>query len=160
SIAQQLMALVIVALAIALATNIAIIAAWPPPQRQVSDLGRVIARMQTTLPVLRAAEPQKRQSLADRADDRTMRLEIVTTPIAEADNPLARAVRARTAAQLGVPLDAVRSNAAANAAFLRSVVNQAGPIKPAILDQAPLTNQTQLAVRLDDEHWLTARAPR
>jgi hypothetical protein len=48
SIALQVMLLLAVALAIALATNIAILASLPPPPRQVTDLGRVIVRLQTT----------------------------------------------------------------------------------------------------------------
>jgi signal transduction histidine kinase len=160
TIAQQVMVLLVVALAVAMATNILIISAFPPPPRQVTEMSRVLARMDAALPELRQATAARRAKILAANTDRSMQLQIVETPPPDADNALARAIKARASERLQLPLEDVRSMAGTGQGIFRTIIESTETIKPEAIDELPLYRANQVAVRVNDNAWLVARPSR
>ena len=155
-IAQQMVVLMFIALAIVTAVNIAIVALQPPPPRQAKELTQVVGDLRRMTPQLATATPAQRRTLLERASGRSMQYSISKDAGPAGRTPLSRAMAARTAELLGVPAE----NVHARSSFGRNnfVGQLAEGAPPAALDAMPFFGGAHVAVKINDSEWLVAAA--
>jgi signal transduction histidine kinase len=159
-IAQQVVALMILALAVITFVNIAIVVLQPPPPRQVKELAQVVARLKPLYTDVQAMSAAQRRTVLERASDPAMQYSIVRGDMHRYDSPLNMAINARVASQLNISQDQVAARSSLNRNnFVRQLV-QDSPPTPAALDAWPFFGNTRIAVRLPSGEWLVAQNPR
>lgn len=159
-IAQQVVALMILALAVVTFVNIAIVVLQPPPPRQVKELAQVVSRLKPLYAEVQTLTGTQRRVALERAGDRAMQYTVTRETPRQNDIPLNTAISARVASQLGLSPERVSSRSSLNRNnFVRQLIEDSPPT-PAALDAQPFFGNTRIAVQLPSGEWLVAQNPR
>lgn len=159
-IAQQVVALMVLALAVVTFVNIAIVVLQPPPPRQVKELAQVVARLKPLYTEVQTLTGAQRRTALERASDRAMQYTITRETLRRFDSALNLAINTRVASQLGISPEKVSARSSLNRNnFVRQLVEDSPPSASA-LDAWPFFGNTRIAVQLPSGEWLVAQNPR
>ncbi len=159
SIAQQVMLLLLAALVIANFVSIAIIAAQPPPQRQVADFGQGIERFRAILPQIQGGPGSGRRAALAKVSDRALQFTIARDLPPRSDDELTLVAEHRVASQLGIPQDQVRALVRTRNGLIRQLLKETAP-NDQIINALGFVGPTQVAVKLKTGEWVTATMAR
>ncbi len=159
SIAQQVMLLLLAALVIANFVSIAIIAAQPPPQRQVADFGQSIERFRAILPQIQGGPGSGRRAALAKVSDRALQFTIARDLPPRSDDELTLVAEHRVASQLGIPQDQVRALVRTRNGLIRQLLKETAP-NDQIINALGFVGPTQVAVKLKTGEWVTATMAR